>query len=368
MSNIGVLAKIMGTGYTQFGKKILATQLRFSTLEAIFEVDEQVQRKLDPIKRVEIREFMIKALEAGEDFYFSPFVFSARGGIKETRDGWELEPGCKLYILDGMHRSASLSSAISHLKARKESAEEGGRFEEAEKLHKYIESLREYPVSMQVYLELEQQQERQLFSDINSERREAHIGQVMLYDKRDGYTELTRKIAKNFENRFEIEQNLSRITFHNSSLTSLATMRKCLIAMFEGNISVKRGEPSYRCKPDEAERIAKEFFDVWSNIFPRQTADRSRYVSGFSGIQISLGYCVNQLMKKYDLSYSKAIKGLLILKKGCTWKHDDFIFQHLYDSSTRKIKNHSANRNIQKTALEFIKIIENERHWSNDYK
>lgn len=79
MTDIGVLTRIMGSSYNQFGKKVLATQLRYATLEAIFEVDEEVQRKLDPKRRVEIREFIIQSLEEGRDIYFSPFVFSARG-------------------------------------------------------------------------------------------------------------------------------------------------------------------------------------------------------------------------------------------------------------------------------------------------
>ncbi|WHY94701.1 hypothetical protein QNK12_15100 [Neobacillus cucumis] len=40
-------ATIFGNGYNQFGKDILITQMGFSLLEGIFEVDPEVQRKLD---------------------------------------------------------------------------------------------------------------------------------------------------------------------------------------------------------------------------------------------------------------------------------------------------------------------------------
>ena len=83
-----VIATINGNDYNQFGKEVLITQMRFSLLEAIFEVDPEVQRKLNPGRRSEIRDFILKSVE-NDDFYFSPFVFSARGAIKRQEI-----PGC----------------------------------------------------------------------------------------------------------------------------------------------------------------------------------------------------------------------------------------------------------------------------------
>ncbi|MGE7184084.1 DNA sulfur modification protein DndB [Peribacillus sp. NPDC006672] len=134
---------IPGNSYTQFGKRILISQIQFSTLEAIFEVDEAVQRKLDLNRRTEIREFIIDSVSEG-DFYFSPFIFSSRGAIKEVTDGGELPPGSKIYILDGQHRTFALISAISHLRARKETEEEIGNFKQAEKLQNQIDKLKTY--------------------------------------------------------------------------------------------------------------------------------------------------------------------------------------------------------------------------------
>lgn len=352
---------IDGIGYNQFGKMVLATQLRFSTLEAIFEVDPEVQRKLDPNRRSEIREFILKALEA-KDFYFSPFVFSARGAIKKGAQGWELEPGCKLYILDGQHRASAMSSALSHLKSRKETAEETGNQREADKIKGYIDQLKAYPVSMQVYLDLIQKEERQLFTDINTERKEAHIGIIMQYDQRDAYTELTRKIARKLENEFEIEQKLSRLTNQNSAVTSLSIIRKCLLALFEGSLHDKKGKPYFQNDPiTEVTTISLAFFRIWQDLFPQQMANRKRYVTGLSGIQVSLAYTVYYLTKKYSITHLEAIQQLRVLKKHCSWKHDDPLFSHLYDSTTRKIKDHSSTTAINKTALNFIGMIGKER-------
>lgn len=361
MSNLDFKTIIEGIGYHQFGKEVLATQIRFSTLEALFKVDPEVQRKLDPIRRVEIRQFILDSLRS-RYFYFSPFIFSARGAIKKTEQGWELIPGAKLYILDGQHRAAALSSALSHLKTQMETAEEVGDMEEARTFQNYINKLEAYPVAMQVYLDLSLQEEKQLFTDINSERKEAHTGLIMKYDHRDAYTELTRKVAKQLEHQFEIETELSRLTYQNSAVTSLTIMRRCLLALFEGILTVKKGNANFgNCTPEEVMAISLAFFESWQHLFPKQMANRKKYVTGLTGIQVALALTIHELNKKYDIPHLEAIQQLKKLKHYSSWQHDDPIFSHLYDPASRKIKHHSSTTSIQRTAVKFLSILKKER-------
>ncbi|MCP2033589.1 DNA sulfur modification protein DndB [Planomicrobium sp. HSC-17F08] len=361
MENIGVLATIQGSTYQQFGKEILSTQIRFSMLRAMFEVDHEVQRKLDPRRRGEIRNFIIEALEKEEHFYFSPFIFSSRNGITEVDGGFELVPGNKIYVLDGQHRSAALLSAISHLQGKKEQAELESDYMEAQKIQGFIQSLEAYPVAMQVYLDLNQQEERQLFTDYNTERQEAHTGLVMQYDQRDAYIELTREVAQALENKLDIETSRARLTYQNSAITSTAIMRKCLIALFEGLLTVKTGEPYYRnCKQAEVPKIAKHFFESWSGLFPRQMGNRKLYVSGLTGIQTALAYTVYTLTRNHPISHIEAIGMLKQLNRRCSWQHDDPMFAHMYDPSSGQIKNHSTITAVKKTMLEFLRAIEEE--------
>lgn len=362
MSNAGMLATIKGTRFSQFGKDILITQIRFSALEAIFEIDHEVQRQLDPNRRAEIREFIIHAIKNNEHFYFSPFIFSSRRGIKEVEEGFELAPGSKMYILDGQHRSAALSSAISHLKSEKEVAEELGQYEEAEKLGRYINQLSGYPITMQIYLDLDQQEERQLFNDFNTERKEAHSGLLMQYDQRDKYIELTRGVADLLKDKLDIEFASSRLTAQNSAITSLTTMRRCLIALFEGIVTVKTGEPYFRnCNPKEVPAISKRFFESWIGLFPRRMADRKQYVTGLTGIQIALANTVYALTREHPITHLEAIKMLKLLNKRCTWKHEDPLFAHMYNPATKQLKAHSTTTSIKKTVLAFLIVINQER-------
>jgi DNA sulfur modification protein DndB len=361
LSNLDFKTIIEGIGYDQFGKKVLVTQIRFSTLEALFEVDPEVQRKLDPQRRSEIREFILSSLK-GKDFYFSPFIFSARGSITKTNHGWMLVPGSKLYILDGQHRAFAMSSALSHLKSQNETAEEFGYEKEAYKIQEYINQLKSYPVTMQIYLDLTLQEERQLFTDINTERKEAHIGLIMQYDPRDPYSELTRNVANQLQQQLDIEKELSRLTNQNSAITSLTIMRRCLLALFEGKLTVKKGTPEFGpYTQEEIMAISLAFFESWQHLFPKQMANRKKYVSGLTGIQITLAYTTYKLTMNYSIPHLEAIQKLKILKNYCSWKHDDPLFTQLYDPVSRKIKHHSSTTTIQRTAMKFLALLDQER-------
>ena len=341
MVNAGVTATMSGVSYEQFGKEVLCTQTRFSMLEAMFEIDHEVQRQLDPRKRKDIRNFIIESLEKEEPFYFSPFVFSSRQNIQETEDGFVLKPGCNMYVLDGQHRLSAIASAISQLKSQKEAAEEFGNWEEARQAGEYIYRLSSYPVSMQVYLDLNQQQERQLFTDLNTERREAHSGLMLQYDQRDPYIELTRSVAEQLQLVMEIDDKHSRLTEKSTAVTSLITMRKCLIALFEGILTTKTGDPYYRgCKASEVPKISKAFFMSWQLLFPKRMADRKTYACGGTGVQVALAYTVFTLMREQSLTHLEAIQRLQLLKKKCTWKHNDPAFSHMYDKSSGQVRNH----------------------------
>lgn len=209
-------------------------------------------------------------------------------------------------------------------------------------------------------MDLNQKEERQLFTDYNTERKEAHVGLVMQYNQRDAYIELTREVMRILGNRFEIETSRSRLTYQNSAMTSTATMRRCMIALFEGTVTIKTGEPYYRnCKRSEVPKIAKHFFESWSSLFPKGMENRRRYVTGLSGIQIALALTVYSLTRN-KVSHMEAIGKLKKLNNRCTWRHDDPIFAHMYNPVTGQLKNNSTTTAIKKTMLEFLRVIQEE--------
>ena len=66
----------------------------------------------------------------------------------------------------------------------------------------------------------------------------------------------------------EIEDKLSRISMSNSALTSLTIMRRCLLALFDGNLTVSTKRVKLGgLSSEEAVTIGTAFFETWLTIF-----------------------------------------------------------------------------------------------------
>jgi len=360
--NVDLMKIMQGTRYNQFGNSVLSTQIQFLTLEKIVGIDHEVKLQLDCRREKEIREAILTHLIRNQSFYFPPFIFSSRSSIYEVKGGFELNKGSKIYLIDGLHRMMGLSSTLKYLKMQKKLAEEASNYEMVIEQQRFIDIISMYPIAMQIYLDLDHQGETQLYFDYNTERKEAHKGLVMQYDQRDKYVELAREVARKLEDELDIEVLSSRLTIQNSAITSIKTMRKCLIAMFEGRLTEKTGDPYFRnCKLTDVPVISSHFFASWTRLFPRNMSNREIYVSGLTGIQVALAYAVHLLTKIYSVTHIEAIAMLELLNKQQTWKHCDVIFAHMYCNSRKQLKSHSTTTAIKKTALVFLLAIEKER-------
>lgn len=118
---------------------------------------------------------------------------------------------------------------------------------------------------MHVFLNLTIEQEKMAFTDINNERKEIQSGQLLQYDQRDEYSQLTTTIANKLQEHMEIELVSTRLTEKTSAVTNLTIMKRCIIALFEGILTHKKGQPYYRnCNPKDVPMIAENF--LWNCI------------------------------------------------------------------------------------------------------
>lgn len=348
-----------GISYNQFGHDIFFTQLKLKTLLALFDVDSNVQRELDPQRKLEIRAFILDNLEHEREFQFTSFVFSSRNQLKQDEQGFYLEEGQKLFISDGQHRSLALEDALLYLKTSLNSAVFVKNVEKINKIKNQIAILENFTISMQIFLDLDVKQERQLFSDLNTERNEAHPGQLLQYDHRDSYSILTRKLAQKLQGQIDIELKAARVVNSSASLTTLVMMKRCLVALFDGVYVQKANKNSFSYPQQEVEQIAEAFFLKWLQIFPKRAHKRSQYVTGLTGIQVALALTVHHLTKDLKLSYQEAIEQLTHLKQ-CSWEHTDPMFQFLYSQEKNSIIGHSNSYAIRRLKDTFVKIIEQE--------
>lgn len=349
-----------GNTYKQSGYEVMLTQLPFKILDNIFDIDEYVQRRLDGRKRNEISRFVIDSLNH-YPFYFSPFVFSLRDGIEQREENeWYLNSETKLYILDGQHRFQGLKAALSRLMQEKLPLEDDfDKYQrQIEAYEEKINFIRNYPISMQVYAGLDRQRERQLFTDINTERSEVHGGLIVKYDKRDEYAVLVKEVVDEIEDLFEIETTLSRLTRSSSAMTTMIAMKRCLMTMFEGikGVSSKSGKSSKDLSDQNIKHAAVLFFQIWPDIFPKKMNDRDKYVCGNTTVQIALAYSVYYLNDRYGFGYMDAIRALKKLKS-CSWKADDHLFEPFYNDEKKKLDMPSFGTAILRLGKRFAEFV-----------
>lgn len=357
--------RLQGQVFEQFGHRVLYTQLRFRVFDTFFDVDEEVQRQIDPAHRGDIKRFILDCLEKNQPFFFGSFIFSARGQLEAYEDHFVLKSGKKLYVSDGQHRYYAILYAINDLRLQLQLAEEYAKKHEIEKIKQQIELLQAYPITAQIYLDLDKKQERQLFTDLNTERKSASISKQLLYDQRNEYNILTRTVAEQLQQYMEIDMKAIRVTNQTSAITSLPTMKKCLIALFEGVTSKKSGDPYYGCNHARVLPISHYFFKKWLTFFPKKYSDRKQFVVGYSGIQIALALAVYYLAIQYKMTHEEATDLLPLLNKQCTWKHDDKMFAHIFDAQKGQIVRHSSSTAINRTMMQFIIAINKEMEKSS---
>lgn len=349
-----------GVSYNQFGHDIFFTQLKLKTFLALFDVDSNVQRELDPKRKLEIRAFILDNLEQERDFQFTSFVFTGRNQLKQDEQGYYIEEGAKLYISDGQHRSLALEDAYTFLKSSLSSAISVKNEEKITITRKRIATLENFVVSMQIYKNLDIKQERQLFSDLNTERKEAHPGLLLQYDHRDVYSTITRELAQKLQGKFEVEMKAARVVNGSSALTTLVMMKRCIVALIDGLYFQNTNKNTLPYPQQEVEQIAEAFFLKWLQIFPKKAHRRTQYVTGLTGIQVALALTVHHLTKEHRLSYPDAIEALNHLQQ-CSWQHNDPIFQFLFSDEKQSIVGHSNTYAIRRIKDRFVKMIEQER-------
>lgn len=359
MERMDEISFIHGSDFNQFGKKVMISQVAFSFLENNFEVYEDIHTKLEPQQVKLIEKSIAASIQKKEALYCPPLIVSSRGGIKRMEKGWAVLPGRKLYILNGKESVLGFQSAICLLQEKIARAVGTNQPRLVKRLQTQMDQIRSYPLSLQIYLDLTQAEERKLVNDISIVENKLHIGVILQYEQRDGWTLISRKIAKNLESIMEIETEKSRLTEQSSAVTSLINLRKCLVTLFEGNVNGHDEKPPV--SRQGVENIGEAFCLKWLELFPKRYGDRCRYVSGLSGIQISLALTVFRLVKKHKITYYEAIKRLVILKTACSWQHEDPLFEHLYDKTSGKVKNHASKKSIVQTSDTFLSVIERGR-------
>jgi hypothetical protein len=257
-------------------------------------IDPMVQRKLSASQRRKISNYLQE--RELDHVFFGPVTLSLRevGELSKENSTLYLKHGSKLSVIDGQHRLLALSHvneqmlkevrriekklASLKIKQRKEpdSAEMAEELERLDGLREQLEerrlALMETELSVQMYIGLNEEEEKQLFGDINSKIQLVSKELGHSFDSTDPLNVLIQQVVEHnlFLKSAGVEQRGSLTSF-NKNFTSFSWLYSVASMLFSGTM-----QPSYELmrtiRKDFATyvEIMHQFFDGLLPLMPEQ--------------------------------------------------------------------------------------------------
>ncbi|PWK16501.1 DNA sulfur modification protein DndB [Tumebacillus permanentifrigoris] len=258
---------IPATEGVQFGKRVVSLQCKVEDILKIYGLDKSVQRQLDKDRVSGIARYIQYGLE-GNDIYFSPILFSARcvGEFSDEQSAYIINMSDQLFLLDGQHRISAFEELKRQLLEGIDENPDNGEL---------LGRLMSFPLSVQIYRDLNQDQERQLFTDINRNSLRVHKTLGVLYRSNDLYSTMVREII---DSHPTIPSNLfeTRAKYTRKKLMTAATLYDMAQMLNEGFVDKRKGikKGNYNRYKSRTEAFLSSFF----RYSPKDASDREKYI------------------------------------------------------------------------------------------
>ncbi|MCR8644885.1 hypothetical protein NV379_19715 [Paenibacillus sp. N1-5-1-14] len=327
----------------KFGMSTVALKVR--DLLDYTTIDPMVQRKLSMMQRRKIANYLQE--RELDQVFFGPVTLSLRDVSSFARDdeGLVLRQGSKLSILDGQHRILALGyvgeqmtkEARRHsrrmvtlkLQMRKDghSDEIAREIEQLDGLIEELEARRlalmETELAVQIYIGLNEEEEKQLFGDINSKVQLVSKELGHSFDSIDPINLVIQQIGDHNQLLKEagVEKRNS-LTAFNRNFTCYSWMYSITTMLFSG-----RMQPSYELMRTVRKdipfyvEVLHGFFNTLLPVMPEQPG-LSQYISASRVMQESIALYANQFLFK-DGEFNPDWLSCLRILDGFDWSHQN---------------------------------------------
>ncbi len=359
----------------RFGLATVA--LRVQDLLNYTMIDPMVQRKLSNMQRRKIANYLQE--RELDHVFFGPVTLSLREVkqlAKENNDLY-LRHGSKLSIIDGQHRILALGYvndqmqkevrrydkklAILKIKQRKspEDAEIASEVEQTEGYVKQMEARRldllETELAVQIYIGLTEEEEQQLFGDINSK--------VQLVSKELGHSfdsidPLNLVIQQVVDHNVYLKaagvERRSNLTAFNRNYTCFSWLYSIATMLFSGKM-----QPSYelqrriRQEPSTYVEILHQFFNKLLPLMPEQPG-LAQYTSASRVMQESIALYANRFLFEEGQRYNENWTQCLSILDGFDWSHDNDELIYVFGT----LDNGKINMIHEKSLKKHVKLVQ----------
>lgn len=324
-------------------------------------IDPMVQRKLSLMQRRKISNYLQE--RELEQVFFGPVTLSMRDVSSLAIDGEEegqqtsfvLRQGSKLSVIDGQHRILALGYvgeqmlrevrrhmrriAVLKLKQRKEPENADAYQEELNDLQGLVDSLEarrlalmETELAVQIYIGLNEEEEKQLFGDINSKVQLVSKELGHSFDSVDPINLVIQQVADHHPLLKEagIERR-SSLTAFNRNFTCYSWMYSVATMLFSG-----RMQPSYELMRNVRKDLAfyveilHQFYSALLPLMPEQPG-LSQHTSANRVMQESIALYANQFLFR-DGVYNEDWTSCLRILDGFDWSHQNEELFYIFGS------------------------------------
>ncbi len=339
---------LKGVQGNQFNHSVISTQCNVNNILKFLEIDRSVQRDLIEQQVSNISKYIQYGLD-GNDIYFPPLIFSSRGKgkFKSDTNDFHLDLDDKMIILDGQHRIKAFELLKKRLELKNDLSSK-------EKLKKILQ----FPLSIQIFTNLTTEQERQLFTDINTKSSRVSNTLLIMYKNNDLCGDLVREIIHNHpsisDDRFEIRSKTTR-----TKLMTSATLYSLINVLNEGLlggamvIKSKINSNNY----ESYKKKTEEFLTLLVKYAPEYANDRNKHIIFIPNIIFSIALFIYNIQKNYPSISMESLFEKVI--KPFDWSHKNKELKTLavsYNPNTKRYNFTTGVRTIKSISQYLEKI------------
>ncbi|MFC5651021.1 DNA sulfur modification protein DndB [Paenibacillus solisilvae] len=355
---------------------VATVSMRIHDLLNYTTIDPMVQRKLSALQRRKISNYLQE--RELDHVFFGPVTLSLRDVSTLTKSGDHLvlNHGSKLSIIDGQHRILALGYTNDQMikesrryereamrlkvKCRKEphNAEIREVMEQQEGLHQQMElrrlDLLESELSVQVYVGLGEEEEKQLFGDINSKVQLVSKELGHSFDGSDPLNIVLQQVAdhNDFLKSAGIESR-NNLTSFNKNYTCFSWMYSTASLLFTGK-TIPSYELARRLRKDITSHveILHQFLNAIMSHMPEQPG-LAQYISSSRVIQEAIAYYAHTYLYQ-EGKYVPGWTACLDRLKRVEWTHEN---KELGDKLGR-LDNGKINLIHEKSMRKHLAVVE----------
>jgi DNA sulfur modification protein DndB len=289
MTNIVIKGNI-DTINTSKSKGLMSTQILIKDILKLHTIDKDVNRDLSYNRLPDLLKYFDKA-DSEIGIYLPALVFSFRDNPLEYYDSRSsqliLSESHKMVVLDGQHRIKAMERYVEKLD------------NQMQKEKFLLNSL-----TVQIYFGLSAEEEKKLFTDINSNAKRVSMSLITQYDSRDIMNLLIQEIYRTTPSLkvVEIELNKSKVLRPSNTAFSTGVRLKTFISylLFGKKTPAKREEQILISQYDDVVSFLSKFFAVFFGVLPNIPGDVLKYVLGHEVIQNAIALYLHDSIIIYN--------------------------------------------------------------------